>query len=185
MFQWIEPRVCTACLHQTIKKINCESFLFVSLCLSHLVMISYILPLQCHYRYLYFTLDTVFRAMRRNTGSKAGMNCSQLRGKDKPERESWQASFSLPLETSCLCLPGASVLLFPSFLEMPSLLSVYREKGGSGQVPSWEWPGASEFPGRELDRPPVSAGCACFLNDLRGWQLEDRSLTSEVSESWV
>ena len=112
-------------------------------------MISYILPLQCQYRYLYFSLILSSEQQRRSTGSKAGMNCSQLRGKDvKQEWESWQASFQSPSgETSCLCLPRASVLLFLPFLQMPS-------SSVSVQGKRWLRPGAqlrmtsaSEFPG--------------------------------------
>lgn len=136
----------------------------LSLSLSSLIVISYILPSQCQYRYLYFALILSSEQQRRSTGGKAGVNCSQLRGKDvKQEGESWQASFQSPSEeTPCLCLLGASVLLSFPFCRCLSLLSVYRENGGSGQVPSWEWPELLNSQER-VDRPPWVSWLCMFL----------------------
>lgn len=122
-------------------------------------MISYILPLQCHYRYLYFTWILSSEQQRRSTGSKAGMNCSQLRGKDvKPERESWWGIFSVASERPHVSVSQGLLFCF-SFPFWRCLSSV------SVQGKRWLRSGAqlrmtraSEFPGELIDLL-VSAGC--------------------------
>ena len=158
----------------------------LSLSLSSLIVISYILPSQCQYRYLYFALILSSEQQRRSTGSKAGVNCSQLRGKDvKQEGESWQASFQSPSKRPHVSVSWGLLFSFPllsadAFLFCPCTGKTVAQVRYPAENDQSFW-----IPRRERIDLLGSEGCACSLNDLRGWQLKDCSLTSRVSETWV
>lgn len=71
--------------------------------------------------------------------------------------------FSLPLERPHVSVSQGLLFCFSlPFWRCLSLLSVYREKGGSGQVPSWEWPELLNSQER-ADRPPCVSWLCMFL----------------------